>query len=38
MKRKTVNPVAKALRTPVCRPKVFVDKKSVYNRKRLPKL
>ena len=38
MKRKAVNPVAKALRNPVCRPKVIVDKKSVYNRKRLPKL
>lgn len=37
MKRKP-NPVAKALRSPVCRPKVIVDKKSVYNRKRLPKL
>lgn len=38
MKRKIVNPVAKALRLGVCKPKVIVDKKTVYNRKRLPKL
>lgn len=37
MKRKS-NPVAKALRSPQCRQKVIVDKKTVYNRKRLPKL
>lgn len=41
MKRKAmkrINPVAKALWSPVCKPKVIVDKKTVYNRKRLPKL
>lgn len=32
MKRKTINPVAKALRTPVCRQKI-VNSKRVYKRK-----
>ena len=32
MKRKTINPVAKALRDPVCRQKI-VNSKKVYNRK-----
>ena len=32
MKRKNVNPVAKALRSPVCRQKI-VNSKKVYNRK-----
>lgn len=32
MKRKTINPVAKALKTPVCRQRI-VKSKLTYNRK-----
>jgi hypothetical protein len=32
MKRKTINPVAKALRDPVCKPRI-VQSKVVYKRK-----